>query len=775
MRVAENSKKYTAFVTPFGEYEFNRMPFGLTNAPRAFQRLMCRVLRSVQDVAAIYLDDILVHAKTIQELLEALERVLKLLREEGLTLNIEKCHFLTTTVSYLGFEIDNGTIKPGKEKVKAIEEFPVPKTPPNIRQFIGLTGYFRNFIKNYATIAKPLTNLTRQSVPWSWGQKEEDAFRNLQRALSERPVLAIYDPKAETEVHTDASALGLGGILLQKTGEGRFHPVTYYSRQTSDTETKYHSYELETLAVVESLKKFRCYLLGITFTVVTDCNALRATSEKKDLLPRIARWWLQLQEYTFTVRYHPGDRLKHADALSRNPVPQEKVLRISVADWVLSGQLTDDRIKEIREVLLKTTPTTDEEKAVFKDYALRDGRVYRITARGLLWVVPRGMRQQVVKAAHDEYGHFGVEKTLQNLCQYYWFPRMRQYVENYIKCCIACLFTKRKSGKPEGFLNPIPKPKTPFHTIHIDHLGPFPKSKRGNLYVFAVVDSFTKFCILRAQRSTKVKYVIDAMLNICATYGAPAIVISDLGSSFTSKRFKRFCAQNNITHIKNAVATPRANGQVERLNRSILSALMATTLEEELWDRQLLATQFAINNVKNKSTGSTPSELLYGYTPRKGTDLPLKDEVSLASQAIHDVYEMREEAHRKIQSAQEVQKKYYDRRRRASRRYKLGDLVLVEKQATAQGGPGSSKKLVHPFSGPMVVTEVLPNDRYKVSDMTGTKRSTRRTNYDRVVAVDRMKPWREQAMLSDDSDAESGDVEDGIVLPSDSDSDSDAE
>lgn len=766
--IAEGSKKYTAFVTPFGEYEFNRMPFGLTNAPRVFQRLMSFVLKSARHLAALYLDDILVHAKTIREVLDALRTVLQLLREEGLTLNLSKCHFLTRSVSFLGFEVEDGMVKPGKEKVKAIEEFPLPSSAHNVRQYIGLTGYFRHFVKDYAATARPLTNLTRKTVPWSWGEKEEDAFRKLQRALIERPVLMIFDPAAETEVHTDASAIGLGGILLQRR-EGKLHPVAYYSRQTSDTERKYHSYELETLAVVESLKKFRCYLLGITFTVITDCNALRATSEKKNILPRIARWWLQLQEYSFVVQYRPGDRLKHADALSRNPVPVESVMRITVADWVLSGQLTDDRIKEIRATLSKP-PITDADKAVYQNYALRDGRVYRITARGLLWVVPRGMRQQIVKAAHDELGHFGIEKTLQRLCNHYWFPRMRQYVENYIKCCIACLFSKRKAGKPEGFLNPIPKPKTPFHTVHIDHLGPFPKSKHGNLYVFAIVDSFTKFCILRALKSTKVKYVIDVLMGVCATYGAPRIIISDQGSSFTSRKFARFCAQNNITHVKNAVATPRANGQVERLNRSILSALMATTLEEELWDRQLLATQFAINNVPNKSTGKTPSELLYGYTPRKGSDIELKEEVSLAAQSINDIYEMREEAHRKIIDAQKVQKKYYDRRRKVSRKYKLGDLVLVEKQSSAPGGGGSSRKLVHPFSGPMIVSAVLPNDRYRVADMRGTTRSTRQTNYDKVVAVDKLKPWRDPAVLSDDTDEESG--EDGVVLPSDSDSDS---
>jgi hypothetical protein len=158
---------------------------------------------------------------------------------------------------------------------------------------------------------------------------------------------------------------------------------------------KCHSYELETLAVVESLKKFRSYLLEIQFTVITDCNALKATSLKKQIIPRIAKWWLQLQEFTFEVKYRPAARMKHADALSRNPsatnAVEEEILRIEQADWVLSGQLTDQKIKDIHKSYLNYRKPKQNSKR------LRDGRVYRITARGIQWVVPRGRRQQVVR------------------------------------------------------------------------------------------------------------------------------------------------------------------------------------------------------------------------------------------------------------------------------------------------------------------------------------------------------------------------------------------
>lgn len=755
----EGSKYLSSFVTPSGQYEYNRMPFGLCNAPRTFQRYMNKILKPVRDIAAVYLDDVLLHAKNALEALNGLKRILKIFRDEGLTLNLKKCSFLMTNVTFLGFEIEEGTIKPGNAKITAVEKFTPPRTVRQVRQFLGLTGYFRHFVKNYGVIARPLTNLIRKAVKWQWTEKEEQAFTELKAILVEKPVLALFNPEAKTEVHTDASSLGLAGILLQIQEDTRLHPVAYFSRQTTDPESRLHSYELETLAVVESLRKFRPYLIGVQFTVVTDCNALKATKDKKELTPKIARWWLILQEFTFDVKYRPGNRMRHVDALSRNPATNDTtVMRITEADWVLAGQLTDAKIGEIRRVLSQL-PTTDYERDIYKNYALRDGRVYRITARGVQWVVPRGMRQQVVRAAHDDMGHFALEKTLYRLCEHYWFPRMREYVQKYISCCIKCLFNKRVSGRKEGFLHPIPKDPEPMRVVHIDHLGPFPQSKKKNCYLIVIVDAFTKFTFLRAVRSTKTFFVIQCLKDIFAMFGAPKMIISDQGSAFTSKLFQSFCNQNIIKHVKNAVATPRANGQVERLNRSIVAALMTSILEEELWDQHVRDVQFAINNVPNKSTNKTPSELLYGYKPRGGGDTLLSDEIKTTSDLIIDLTAERERASQQIKKSQDMQKKQFDKKRKKARRYKEGDIVVIVKNEPASN---VSRKLQAPYNGPMVIKRVLPNDRYVVHDVEGTHRMMKKGSYERVVAVDRIKPWSIPGGCSDETGSESG--EDGVVL-----------
>ena len=758
--VAEQSRQYTAFVVPDGQYEYCSMPFGLTNAPRVFQRFMNRVLAPVRSCAAAYLDDILLHSADLDAALQDLESVLKVLRDEGLTLNLKKCAFLQRTASFLGFEVSAGQVKPGSRKIDAVKDFPRPVSVHNVRQFLGLTGYFRHFIKDYASKARPLTLLLQKDLTWSWGPDQENAFQALQKELCSRPVLAIYDPDLPTEVHTDASKVGLGGILMQKQTDGKLHPVAYFSRQTHGAEPNYHSYELETLAVVETLKKFRSYLLGLNFVVVTDCNSLKAAAKKKELVPRIARWWLQLLEFAFTVEYQSGDKNQAADALSRNPI--EKVMRITmnrivVDDWVLAGQMMDEKLQAIKS-MLETTPKTDEEKKVHKEYVLKNSRVYRVTPKGPLWVVPAGMRHEIVRIAHEAVGHCSVDKTLSKLKEIYWFPRMRDYVGEFVKCCIRCLFCKRKLGKKEGYAHMIPKGKVPMDTVHVDHTGPFVRSKKLNMHLLVVVDGFTKFVFLKAVRNTKTKFVIEFLRDLFATYGTPKTIVSDQGSAFTSKTYRDFCSQNHIHPTFNAVATPRANGQVERINRSLKSAIMAIADEESRWDEKIADVKFALNNTVNSTTGKTPSQLLLGYTPRGGEDAPLRDAVEETSRLISNLDAVREEAATATSQAQKRQKKYFDQRRKKPKTYEIGDLVLIEKQATSE--PGVSRKTIDPYQGPMVVQAVLPNDRYRVADLQGTCRSTRRVNYDRVVAVDRMKPYNQRESNTGPSYL---DVEDDIV------------
>ncbi|CAH2084639.1 unnamed protein product [Euphydryas editha] len=385
------------------------MPFGLANAPAVFQRFMNSMLGNKRhDTALAYLDDILVPSVTLEEGFKKLEDILKLLRLNGLTLKLSKCYFFDSSLDYLGYEISAEGIRPDKNKILAVEKFPIPLNIHEVRQFLGLAGYFRKFIKGFGEIARPLTNLLRKGNTFKWTDNELNAFETLKEKLIHRPILALYNPKFKTELHTDASSLGVGGILMQwQSVSDVLKPVAYFSRQTTPEERHLHSYELETLAIVCALKKFRVYLLGLEFKIVTDCNALRTTLTKRDLIPRIARWWLLISEFNFSIEYRPGARMGHVDALSRNTKLSPEVIddstltvyNIETSNWLLTLQMTDPDISRIFKIL---KPESNEEtKDIKKNYVIKNNRVYRRVGKALCLVVPRGARWQISNEAKN--------------------------------------------------------------------------------------------------------------------------------------------------------------------------------------------------------------------------------------------------------------------------------------------------------------------------------------------------------------------------------------
>lgn len=756
--ISEPCKHLTAFVTPDGLYEFNRMPFGLANAPAIFQRMINKVLGSARFThATAYMDDVLVFGKNSAECLDRLEQILKLLENANLTLNLSKCNFLHDNIDYLGYEISSSGIRPGEKKIQSVINFPRPVNIHGVRQFLGLTSYFRKFIKNFAQLASPIMQLLKKDSTWVWGPEQDNAFQVLKSKLIDRPVLAIYDHDAETELHTDASKDGVGGILLQRCKDSGFlRPIAYCSRRTSPEEKHYHSYELETLAVIRSLEKFRVYLLGREFKIVTDCSALRSTFMKRDLIPRIARWWLLLQEFNCSIEYRPGTKMAHVDALSRNPIPNDsmtdssslcpQVMVISSEDWLHTLQLGDSELERIKQVLEKDLDPKNLQY-IKDNYIVRDNKLYKYVdgdKNNVRWAVPKGARWQICKMNHDDIGHLGLEKTLERIKSKYWFPKMSRFIKKYVSACIDCAYAKKSSCKNEGLLHPIEKVESPFHTLHIDHLGPFVRSKRGYSYLLVVVDSFTKFVFIKPVRNTNTQNVIRTLDDIFYTFRMPDRLISDRGSCFTSNLFKRYCYDKGIKHILNAVASPKSNGQVERYNRTILNSLKALNLrhDERDWDNQLGKIQWGLNNTVQKTTGRRPSEVMFGTSMNSEIN-PNLNEIADVTRENIDVTTIRNQVKDRIDTEQAKQKLRYDQKRRPAKIYNTGDLVKITKVTFYNDG--KSKKLLPSYVGPYRVTKVLGQDRYKIASIPGFSNCTNKRTT--TVAADRMLPWVHVAAL----------------------------
>ena len=274
--MSAQSRAKTAFVTSYGLFEFNVMPFGLQGAPSTFQRMMDQLLRGLEDCAAAYLDDLVIHNATWPEHLASLRKVLERLRTAGLTAKPSKCHFAMKECTYLGHIVGNGQVRPEIGKLTAVEDFPVPKTKKEVRTFLGLTGYYRKFVPCYASLAAPLTELTRSNAPTivKWTTSCNTAFMDLKRLLCSSPVLQCPDFSRPFILQTDASDWGVGGVLSQLDQEGLDHPVAYFSRKLLPRERRYATVEKECLAIKLAIQAFRVYLLGKPFRIVTDHHAL---------------------------------------------------------------------------------------------------------------------------------------------------------------------------------------------------------------------------------------------------------------------------------------------------------------------------------------------------------------------------------------------------------------------------------------------------------------------------------------------------------------------
>lgn len=751
--IREQDKPKTGFVTPEGHYEFNRMPFGLANAPATFQRMMHQVLGTMRYKEALaYLDDIIIPSRDIAEGMERLKSVLQVLSSAGLTLKLSKCQFFGRFVDYLGFEVSSHGIKPGARKIEAVERFPTPINQHTVRQFLGLASFFRRFVQGFAVVAKPLTQLLKKNAEWVWGPDQQNSFQNLKNALLRKPILALYNSKADTELHTDACKIGVAGILLQRSEQNQLQPVAYFSKQTTPEEQNYSSYDLETLAVVASLQRFRVYLVGIHFKIVTDCNSLRATFSKRDMLPRVARWWTQMQEFNFDIEYRAGVAMAHVDALSRNPhsrdEPTECVAVNGVVEtsWIITVQNADSDIQRIIGIL--NDPSLDDVTDIKSNYKMKGGKLFRITSEGDRWVVPKGVRWQVVKQNHDDIGHFALDKTLEKIKSHYWFPKMRRFVKKYVSSCLECAYSKTAGGKKPGFLHPIKKINIPFDTVHLDHVGPFVRSSKGNMYILVLIDAFTRYIYLKAVRNTKSSTSIRVLREYIGIFGVPRRIISDRGTSFTSESFKNFVSDKGIQHILNAVATPRANGQVERYNKVIVDALTAKSINtaDTKWDDHLPDVQWGINNTFNKGINRTPAEALFGIRPKGPSDsrlLSAIDDGVSGSDTNLDV--IRHEISTYVETSQQHQKNRYDRSRCKPIQYKVGDLIRVERQVPATG---SSRKLVPKFQGPYKISKVYNHDRYQVEDTPMTRKGKKK--YSAVIAVDKIKPWLSFSRPHDD-------------------------
>lgn len=699
--LSKESRKYTGFLHGTRSFQFKSLPFGLVTAVSAFTRCIDTILGpEFKDFTVCYLDDILIYSETFESHLEHLDRVLSKLREAGMTLRWDKCHFFRTELKYLGYCVNSSGVTPDPERVKAISDFERPRNVKDLQAFLGLCVYDRAFCPNFASCVENLTLLLRKKVPWRWTDLQENAFKQLKTKIQEATLLYHPNPNLPFFVQCDSSDVGLGAQLFQRVN-GERRVVAYASRLLLDRERNYSVSEKETLAIVFALQKWRVYLLGRTFTILTDHRALSYLNSCRLLSPRISRWVLSIMEFDFVIEYVAGKNNVVADCLSRYavrlPTPSDKCFKIATLKIPLKLKEVLRNLPELQRQDKKLSKIiNDLTETVSPRFTIKDDCLFirKTEEEPYLLCIPEVIKQVVVEIYHSSIGHFGVYKTWCAMRSDMWWQNMHRDIKKYLASCLVCQKAK-STVLPSAPLQPIIV-NAPNEIHSLDLYGPLPMSTGGVTYVLVALDLFSKLVALYTLRKATSKSIIKKLSDFhFQKVGRPASILTDHGTQFVSKAWEKFLRSNEIQMIKSSIRHPCSN-PVERVMRE-LGRLFRTYCSDKhkSWAREIPNFVFFLNSVVHESTGFSPYELHYGNEsfslfrkyidfPEAAAPLSSEGKLVLAKETLLGRAARRTVSH--------PNKPYVS--------FRVGDLVLLRANPTSSSLTQETKKFMLLFEGP---------------------------------------------------------------------------
>jgi len=587
--VEEKHRKYTAFTTRKGHYEFNRMPFGLVGSPFTFQRLMNNILHKENwQKCLIYLDDIIIYGKSFEEHCKNLEIVLSKLTNAGMKLSPQKCNFFSPKVQYLGHVISARGVETDPNKVSAVLNWKLPETVAELRSFLGFTNYYRRFIQNYAEIVKDLERILKDSSKSGspkkdnskllWNNDALKAFDSLKQHLCQAPCLAYPDKNSKFILDTDASHEAIGAVLSQ-VQNGEIKAIAYGSKKLSKAEIGYCITRKELFAVYHFVSQFKHYLLGRNFTIRTDHKALKWLMDwDKPNTSQYCSWIAELELYDFTIEHRQGSKHVNADFLSRP--------RIECQQCAISHS----NPKPLKHVKILNINELDAEK----DHLIE------------------------LKTMHNELGHIGATK-LKQLCRssnIFW-KNINKQIDEITQKCPFC--QERKSPAGRGVREEISiTAKKCFEKIMIDVAGPLPVTKNKNIYLLSVIDVYSRYPCLFAMRQCDANTVINILKRHWFTqFGYPCEIQTDGAKYFDSSLFRNFCHSRKINLTLSSAYHPQSNGIVERFFRRTKDMLYATSRQKCIeWDEAIPYVEMGTRSTICSSIGFSPYQVIYGFNPR---------------------------------------------------------------------------------------------------------------------------------------------------------------
>lgn len=764
--ISEEDRPKTAFRTPWGHYQFKVLIEGLTNAPATFQSVMNSIFHPfLRRFVVVYLDDILIYSKTAEEHQLHVRQVLEVLRREKFFVCQAKSSFANPETKFLGHIVSADGIRPDPKKVACVQEWPVLKSVHDVRSFLGLVNYFRKFIKDFATLAAPLTDLTRAKHQWEWTDKCQQAFLALKHCLTQAPLLISPDVNKPYEVVTDASTVGLGAVLLQDN-----RPVAFESRKLSDAEKNYHTTEQEMLAVIHALKTWRCYLEGATFTVVTDHVSNTFFQTQPSLSRRQTRWSEFLQRFRpFDWSYRAG-RNNVADPLSRYPVDILSALYVgsrgsnrpndssadlaasqsgiptsltevvnregatplgdkvgrpvpAVSHAYIDSALTCELSTPLRDSILRESQSLRD--SVLGDVTSTENRHLRVNSHGFVVresriVIPENpdLRRLLIMEFHDTpySGHFGQTKTYEAVAKFFWWPSLKADVLHHVSTCDLCMRNKARRHKPYGLLQPLEPPEQPFDSVSYDFITKLPLTPKGHDSICVFVDRLTKMAYFAACNETITakgfaKLYVD---TVQVHQGLSKTFVSDRDTRFTSAFWREVAELLGTRLCMSSAFHASTDGQTEVVNQTLETYLRHFISPQMTdWDDWLSRAQFAYNNSYHASTKDTPFHLVLGRHPRTPLGVPVQDKRPASYAFVEQMKAITDRARKCLVAARQRQKAFADSRR-SEKSFSEGEWVLLSTKNMTLKHAEKSRKLLPRWVGPFKIVHKVGSLAYEL-------------------------------------------------------------